>query len=442
MASANTTSYDLPPLPAYTLRPLTPLVSWISDAFIQAALPVVGYWVTSLIFHAIDVYDLFPQYRLHTPAEVLKRNHVSRYEVLRDVLIQQFVQIIASFSLSLIDEAPTTGKADYDVAWYAQKIRLAQRGIPWALSAVGFSPTGLAAKYLTSHPMLASAVMGGNYTSLLQFAAWELKVASFVYWFAIPALQFTAAIVLMDAWEYMMHRAMHMNKWLYGESHNVSVHALKAELTCSVTLHSRHHRLYVPYAYGALYNHPLEGLAMDTLGAGLAYLVTGMTMRQSMWFFTGSTVKTVLDHGGYAFPWDPIHWIFPNNAAYHDIHHQSWGIKTNFSQPFFIYLDRLGGTMYKGDAKEKYELARRIAQQKLEQELENEANAPLAEATTTSVSINDEAVLPQGVSTPRISRKKASSFSSPAGNFKELTNKVNSNLHGRRANVLGMDSSH
>ncbi|KAH7066943.1 fatty acid hydroxylase superfamily-domain-containing protein [Paraphoma chrysanthemicola] len=434
MAGANATSYDLPPLPNYTLRPLEPLSSWASDAFIQAALPVVGYWIVSLIFHAIDVLDLFPQYRLHTPAEVLKRNHVSRYEVLRDVVLQQIIQIIASFSLSLFDEAPSTGKADYDVAWYAQKIRLAQSAVPYVLSAIGLSPTGLATKLADTHPMLASVAMGGKYPSLLQavsiagestmvpaFASWEVSLASFVYWYAIPAIQFTAAIVIMDAWEYMLHRAMHMNKWLY------------------VTFHSRHHRLYVPYAYGALYNHPLEGFAMDTLGAGLSYLITGMTMRQSMWFFTISTVKTVLDHGGYEFPWDPTHWVFPNNAAYHDIHHQSWGIKTNFSQPFFIYLDRIGGTMYKGDAKEKYERARRTAQQKLDQELENEARTVPAE----SVSIGtEENVRPQGASTPRMSRKKATSISSPAGNFKDLTNMVNANLHGRRANVLGMESSH
>ena len=164
-----------------------------------------------------------------------------------------------------------------------------------------------------------------------------------------------------------------------------------------------------------------------------------MTMRQSIWFFTGSTVKTVLDHGGYAFPWDPVHWIFPNNAAYHDIHHQSWGIKTNFSQPFFIYLDRLGGTMYKGNAQEKYERARRTAQQKLEQGKENDAK--VADAASP-VPVVEEAVRPQVVSTPRMARKKATSISSPAGNFKDLTNMVNSNLHGRRANVLGMDSSH
>lgn len=164
-------------------------------------------------------------------------------------------------------------------------------------------------------------------------------------------------------------------------------------------------------------------------------------MRQSMWFFTGSTIKTVLDHGGYAFPYDPIHWIFPNNAAYHDIHHQSWGIKTNFSQPFFVYLDRLGGTMYKGDVTEKYERARRTAQQKLDQEKENGISTVPAGSVAASALPNDESLRSQGAGTPRISRKKASSFSSSAGNFKDLTNIVNQNLHSRRANVLGVRSS-
>jgi len=409
MASANATSYQLPPLPEYTLKPLTPLLSWTSDALIQAALPVVGYWIVSLAFHVIDVYDLFPQYRLHTPAEVLKRNHVSRYEVLRDVILQQIIQIVASFSLSLFDEAPMTGKADYDVAWYAQKLRLAQRAVPGVLSVTGLNSVALADNLAASQPIVATIISGGLAAPV--FTSWELTMASFLYWYAVPAMQFIAAIVLMDAWEYLLHRAMHMNKWLY------------------VTFHSRHHRLYVPYAYGALYNHPLEGFFMDTLGAGFAYLMTGMTMRQSMFFFTGSTIKTVLDHGGYQFPYDPVHFIFPNNAAYHDIHHQSWGIKTNFSQPYFTYLDRWGGTMYTGNVAEKYERARKTAQQKLDQERENESLS------------KDENVRPQGISAPRMNRKKATSISSPAGNFKDLTNKVNSNLHGRRANVLGVESS-
>ena len=58
--------------------------------------------------------------------------------------------------------------------------------------------------------------------------------------------------MVLDTWQYFLHRAMHVNKFLYKH------------------LHSVHHRLYVPYAYGALYNHPLEGFLLDTLGALLA----------------------------------------------------------------------------------------------------------------------------------------------------------------------------
>ena len=83
----------------------------------------------------------------------------------------------------------------------------------------------------------------------------------------------------------------------------------------------------MPYAFGALYNHPVEGFLLDTLGALIAYKAAGMSTRQGMWFFTGSTVKTVDDHCGYALPWDPLQHLTSNNAGYHDIHHQSWGIK-------------------------------------------------------------------------------------------------------------------
>ena len=114
------------------------------------------------------------------------------------------------------------------------------------------------------------------------------------------------------------------------------------------TFHSRHHRLYVPYAYGALYNHPIEGFLLDTLGAAIAFKVTGMTLRQGTCFFTFSTLKTIDDHCGYSFPWDPLQIITSNNAAYHDIHHQTWGIKANFAQPFFTFWDSLLGTKYTG----------------------------------------------------------------------------------------------
>lgn len=71
-----------------------------------------------------------------------------------------------------------------------------------------------------------------------------------------------------------------------------------------------------------------------------------MTMRQGIVLFTFSTLKTVADHGGYAFPWyiDPLHLIFPNNAEYHDVHHQMTGLKFNYSQPFFVHFDAIFGT--------------------------------------------------------------------------------------------------
>lgn len=138
-----------------------------------------------------------------------------------------------------------------------------------------------------------------------------------------------------------MHRTAHQVTFLYR------------------TVHSWHHRLYVPYAFGALYNHPLEGFALDTCGSVLAHEIVGFTTRQAMLFFVISTMKTVDDHCGFAFPWDPFQHITGNNADYHDIH-RKWrafrgcpcrsrdlsshgtpadqvaGLKKNYSQPWFI----------------------------------------------------------------------------------------------------------
>jgi sphinganine C4-monooxygenase len=222
-------TYDLPPLPHYTLTPLPPLIPWIPDAHLALALPIIGYWVASGIFHFIDVYNLFPQYRLHTPAEVLKRNHVTRWEVFRDVIMQQVIQTFFGLLMNHFDEEPMYGKDDYNVAWYAQKIRIAQRAIPYCLGAVGINATALSSKAARLHPMLAGVLAGGRYSGLLQtatsagqetvvpaFAAWELLVAKMLYWYGVPALQFTFGILTVDTWEYFLHRAMHLNKWLYG----------------------------------------------------------------------------------------------------------------------------------------------------------------------------------------------------------------------------------
>jgi sphinganine C4-monooxygenase len=142
----------------------------------------------------------------------------------------------------------------------------------------------------------------------------------YVYWWAIPLAQLLAGLYvsryrlspftnvlhsfIIDTWQYFLHRAMHMNTFLYK------------------AFHSWHHRLYVPYSYGALYNHPVEGFVLDSCGAVIAEWFTGMSVRQATLLFVVATFKTVDDHCGYSLPFDPLQWFTSNNADYHDIHHQ------------------------------------------------------------------------------------------------------------------------
>lgn len=142
----------------------------------------------------------------------------------------------------------------------------------------------------------------------------------------IQVLQFGIAMLVMDTWQYFVHRYMHQNKFLYKH------------------IHSQHHRLVVPYAIGALYNHPLEGLLLDTFGGALSFLVSGMTARTAVFFFCFAVIKTIDDHCGLWLPGNIFHLCFQNNTAYHDIHHQLQGTKFNYSQPFFSIWDKLLGT--------------------------------------------------------------------------------------------------
>jgi sphinganine C4-monooxygenase len=80
--------------------------------------------------------------------------------------------------------------------------------------------------------------------------------------------------VIVDTHQYVLHRLAHTYKFMYKY------------------MHSHHHRLYVPYAFGALYNHPLEGFLLDTCGAAIAFEATGMSPRLGMYFFVFSTLKT------------------------------------------------------------------------------------------------------------------------------------------------------
>ncbi|XP_021299824.1 sphinganine C4-monooxygenase 1-like [Herrania umbratica] len=154
--------------------------------------------------------------------------------------------------------------------------------------------------------------------------------------FVVIARQFIVAMVVLDTYQYFLHRYMHHNKFLYRH------------------LHSRHHRLAVPYTFGAIYNHPFEAFIFDTLGGALAFVISGMSPRVSIFFFSFGTIKSVDDHCGILLPGNPFHIFFRNNTAFHDLHHQLYGGKYNFSQPFFVMWDRILGT-YKPYSLEKRE---------------------------------------------------------------------------------------
>lgn len=223
--ASNNTLFDtaFPALPEYSLSPQPDLIPWLPDFWLSIIAPVVVYWVVSLSFHIIDVLDIFPQYRLHTPEEITKRNHVSRYEVARDVIIQQIIQIATGAVLAMTEPQEMIGKTDFDVAVWATRLRLAQRALPGFLGMLGLNATALSNSMAASHPLLAGALAGGYYPFLTSkteapaFAGWEIAVAKFIYHVAIPALQYLAAFFILDTWQYFLHRLMHINKWMYSK---------------------------------------------------------------------------------------------------------------------------------------------------------------------------------------------------------------------------------
>lgn len=140
------------------------------------------------------------------------------------------------------------------------------------------------------------------------------------------AVRFVLGMFIMDSYQYWVHRVMHDVKFLYRH------------------MHSKHHSLTVPYAYGALYNTILEGFILDSMGGAITHYASGLDCNTASVLMTFATCKTVMDHCGYRFPVNPIHNLFPNSASFHDIHHDwRWG-QSNLSQPFFTHWDWLFGT--------------------------------------------------------------------------------------------------
>jgi sphinganine C4-monooxygenase len=290
----------------YTQAPA--VLSWISDKYLSLAIPVVVYWVYSLVFHAIDLAQIpyFEARRIHESPEVLKRNRATVMEVVKAVVVQHVIQ--TALGMVWFEDDETILRREVYVDHLGRMAALAPKMANFVLLALG--------------PRSGEAVLLRHGQALVRWTYWwGIPIAQFLFaWYVDRSLRPLSVSLtcsfFIDTWQYFWHRLFHTSRFLYKHFHSV------------------HHRLYVPYAFGALYNHPLEGLVLDTLGATIAHEMSGMTMRQAMVLFGVSTIKTVDDHSGYRLWWDPCQFFFPNNADFHDIHHQSHGIKANFSQPY------------------------------------------------------------------------------------------------------------
>nr|KYP32701.1 Sphingolipid C4-hydroxylase SUR2 [Cajanus cajan] len=115
----------------------------------------------------------------------------------------------------------------------------------------------------------------------------------------VSAIKLVFGMAMMDTWQYLMHHSM-------------------------LFLH-KHNTLTVPFSFGALYNKPIEGFLLDTVGGAFSFLASGMTPRVAIFFFSFTTIKTVDDHCGFWLPRiNPFHKFFYNNAASqcsHDVHY-------------------------------------------------------------------------------------------------------------------------
>ncbi|CED82440.1 Sphingolipid hydroxylase [Phaffia rhodozyma] len=283
------------------------LLPFVSDRYLAVLTPVVVYWIVGGLFYFLDEaqFEYFEKRRIHESEEVTRRNRVSFADLIKAVVLQHVLQtILGLFWLSSDEEILRTQIR-------INHLEAMQSYAPWVGKAV-------------------SVLLGPkNAADFLGLAGGEVGrgLVEWNYWWGVPIFQFGLAFFIIDTHQFFLHKTMHEVPYLYRN------------------FHSHHHRLYVPYAFGALYNHWLEGLLLDSVGAAMAEWLSGMTVRQTILLFGFSSAKTVDDHSGYRLWWDPMQMLFANNADYHDIHHQSFGIKKNFSQPFFTRWDHLFDTV-------------------------------------------------------------------------------------------------
>ncbi|KAL8664071.1 MAG: hypothetical protein Q9202_003363 [Teloschistes flavicans] len=358
------------------------LFPFLADHHLPYLVPAVFYWAigkfitqncghlehgklssagTGFVFHLINTRGLLSKYKLHTSAEDLTKNRASRRDVIKFALIQQAAQCILGYLTA--DDTERFLSPEYAVILWAQRLRNVQmvssqwthyaaNTVLWIIYGPDFSEPTFR-KSIVEAPL--KYLVGSATWSFVDpshdpvpFSAMEMSIAKTMYWILHPLFQFVFAMVLADTFQYFTHRAFHVNKWLYKN------------------VHSMHHDIYVPFAYGAFYNHPLETIPIDGIGFPMCLWLAGLNSRQAALFGAIWTFKTVVDHCGYDFPYNPCNIVCPNSVLFHDLHHQTWGMKYNFSV-YGAFWDGIMGTAWSphdSSAQAKYKKGREVAESK------------------------------------------------------------------------------
>ncbi|XP_055614413.1 fatty acid hydroxylase domain-containing protein 2-like [Uranotaenia lowii] len=98
-------------------------------------------------------------------------------------------------------------------------------------------------------------------------------------------------------------------------------------------IHKKHHEWTAPFAWAAMYCHPLEHIFSNMIPPIIGiHLMKSHLATAALWFPL-VIINTIRDHCGYHFPFFP-------SSEFHDYHH------AKFTECFgtFGYLDRLHGT--------------------------------------------------------------------------------------------------
>ncbi|CAI7647045.1 unnamed protein product [Penicillium palitans] len=260
--------------------------------------PAVSYFCGSLFFQTLETFKIGEQYRLVPTDEELKRNRVSRAAVIAHALV--YHSITTTLALIFVDLFPPLKECQHCFGSYS------------------YFETSIA------------ALLGNKEHGSIQLAALSW-LARLIY---LGVRQF-GAFFIFDTWLYWTHYFSHHNRWWFKH------------------IHSKHHKLYVPFAYGSAYNHPAESLCFDVVASQLASGGLRLSDIEQGVFLSLATMRSCENHTAYNLPWSPfilIGGLFGYTPEWHSIHHSKWGFRTNFAT-YFPWWDIWMGTAYLGERK-------------------------------------------------------------------------------------------